>query len=413
MLELYYRYPRVLKRLRSGALGNEMDRIAAYFSEMGYKSSSVKIFFGHVWRFSCFAYSFCRNGRATIGEAVIERFLRTRPTPASCLGARTAIAHARRAAPERFSNRVRRKTPSREDRLLASYETYLLQVRGLHPKTCQGLLLTARRVLAWHRVHCRGQSLSQLNGEHVLALTQDFLSRCANDYTRSSTTSYVRTFLKYLRWADLNTQDLWRLVPRTPCWRLSHLPARVPWEDVRRTIDRIDVISAVGVRDRALLLLIATTGLRNRELRQLELSDIHWKAGEVLLRQTKTHRDRLVPLLPEVGIALAEYVLHARPKRQGPRVFLIHTPPVRPFRYASTISRIVRCRMRRGGCNVARGGAHLLRHSLATRLVSQARPINEVADLLGHRNIDSTAIYVKVALPQLASVALPFPGGAV
>jgi integrase/recombinase XerD len=86
---------------------------------------------------------------------------------------------------------------------------------------------------------------------------------------------------------------------------------------------------------------------------------------------------------------------------------------VGPFSSSSPISRIVRSRLERSGIELSRvAGAHLVRHSLATQLVRQQRPINEVADLLGHRSIDTTAIYVKVALPQLADVALPFPGGA-
>jgi integrase/recombinase XerD len=412
MLELYYRYPRVLRRLRSGALGREMDRIAAHFSEIGYKASSVKIFFGHIARFSCFAAKRTKHGTATISRDVVDRFLRTRPTPASRIGASTALCHAMTVASERFSRAPRRAPLTDDDRLICKYEAYLHQVRGLQPKTCEALLLAARRILTWIGQHHRGRPLSSLNGKHVLALVQDLLARCTADQTRSKITTYVRSFLTYLRWAGHHGEDLARFVPHTPCWRLAHLPPRAPWEDVKRAIDRIDVTTPVGVRDRAILLLIATTGLRSKELREIERSDIHWRAGEVLVRRTKTHRDRVVPLLQETGTALAEYVLHARPKLESPRVFLIHTPPVRPFRYASTIARIVRCRLSRGGLNVSRGGAHLLRHCLATRLVSKARPINEVADLLGHRNMDATAIYVKVALPQLATVALPFPGGA-
>jgi site-specific recombinase XerD len=216
-----------------------------------------------------------------------------------------------------------------------------------------------------------------------------------------------------LRWRDLNNQDLARFVPRTPCWRLAHLPPRLAWEDVRRVIDTIDVKTPAGVRDRALLLLLATTGLRNKELRSLELQDIHWRAAKVLVRRTKAKRDRVVPLLQEAGAALAEYVLHTRPKVAYQQVFLSCVPPVRAFRSSSSISRIVRSRLERNGIRLSgAAGAHLLRHSLATQLVSQQRPINEVADLLGHRSIDTTAIYVKVALPQLADVALPFPGGA-
>jgi len=164
--------------------------------------------------------------------------------------------------------------------------------------------------------------------------------------------------------------------------------------------------------DRAMLLLLATTGLRNRELRELELADIHWRAGEVLVRHAKGHRDRVVPLLAETGVALSKYVLHGRPKTQERTVFLSHQPPVRAFGCSGAVSRIVLVRLQRGGLAIQRGGAHLLRHSLASQMVAQRRPIKEVADLLGHRNIDATAVYIKVAVPQLAEVALAFPGSA-
>jgi site-specific recombinase XerD len=153
-----------------------------------------------------------------------------------------------------------------------------------------------------------------MTGKDVLALVQHLLSLSANHYTQTSTTSGVRTFMRFLQWSGLNNQDLARFVPRTPCWRLTHLPSRLAWEDVRRVIDAIDVTTPSGVRDRALLLALATTGLRNKELRSLELQDIHWRSGEVLL-----HRDRVVPLLQEAGAALSEYVLHARPRIRSRR----------------------------------------------------------------------------------------------
>ena len=219
-------------------------------------------------------------------------------------------------------------------------------------------------------------------------------------------------FLRYLRWSGLNNQDLARFVPHTPRYRLAHLPPRLAWADVRRAIDALDVTTSVGIRNRAILLLVATTGLRNKELRSLELHDIRWRSAEVIVRQTKSRRDRVVPLLQEAGEALADYVLHARPKSSSQRVFLQHLPPVRPIEGSSIISRIVRAALERADIVLPPVvGAHLIRHSLATQLVGQRRPINEIADLLGHRSIDTTAIYVKVALPQLADVALPFPGG--
>ena len=411
MLEFYFKYPGVLRRLRDGVLGKEMDRIAAHFFDLGYKPASAKIYIGRLGRFSEFACPYV--GTATIDQDVIDRFILSLQTTSPRVAATTAIEHARQVAPERFSTPYRHTTPDPNGPLLAAYLDHLRHVRGLEPKTCEGLLTAARRILAWLHDRLPDQPLAAMTGEHVLALMQHLLSLSANNYTRSSTTSYARTFLRFLQWSELNSQDLARFVPRTPCWRLAHLPPRLAWEDIQRAIDAIDVTTPSGMRDRALLLLLATTGLRNKELRLLELQDIHWRAAEVLVRRTKGKRDRVVPLLDEAGAALADYVLHARPKTASPQVFLSYAPPARPFKCPASISRIVRSWLERSGIELpGAAGAHLLRHSLATQLVRQRRPINEVADLLGHRSIDTTAIYVKVAVPQLTDVALPFPGGA-
>jgi integrase/recombinase XerD len=409
MLELYYKYPRVLRRLRSGGLGGELDRIAAYLFEHGYKRGSAKVYLSRLGRFSGHVW---RTTPATlIDQAVIDGFVAEYPTEMPRISARTAIELARRVAPERFS--IPSAEPDPHGPLLDTYLDHLRRVRGLEPKTCEGLVLAARRVLTWHDAHVPGQPLAVMTSEHVLSVVEHLLALSSNDHTRTSTTSHVRTFLRFLHWSELNGQDLARFVPHTPCYRSAHLPPWLAWEDVRRAIDAIDVTTPVDVRNRAILLLAATTGLRNKELRSLELQDIHWRKAEVLVRRTKAKRDRVVPLLQESGEALADYVLHARPKSDSPRVFLQHVPPVRPIDSSSVISRVVRSALERSGLELPRvAGAHLLRHSLATQLVRQRRPINEVADLLGHRSIDTTAIYVKVAVPQLADVALPFPGGA-
>ncbi|WP_437721804.1 site-specific integrase [Sorangium sp. So ce861] len=204
--------------------------------------------------------------------------------------------------------------------------------------------------------------------------------------------------------------DLARLVPRVPIWRLAKVPEHLAWTDVRAVIDSIDDTTAVGKRDRALLLILATTGLRSQEVRRLELRDIRWRTGELYIRRTKTRRERVVPLLEEAGRALATYILSGRPPGAHQTVFVCHVPPVRPIYFSSTVAAIVRRRLARCGLQAPRVGAHLLRHSIATWLVQQERPIKEVADLLGHHSIDTTAMYVKVAIPQLEGMALPFPG---
>jgi integrase/recombinase XerD len=410
MLDLYFKYRRVIARFRSGALGNEIDRIAADLSRLGYKRDSAKLYLAHIARFSAYAAECGCSKSTSISPQIVERYLETRPTMAARWGAHGAICFAARCFPERFTAEPPQDDPDRP--LVAAYLQHLRDVWGLQPKTCEGLVLAARRILDWQRQNLSGAPLSALMAKHVLDMTHDLLSRCRSDSARSSTTAYMRSFLRYLYWANLNDQDLAQFVPKTPCWRQAHLPPRLAWEDVQRAIDAIETTTPSGIRDRAIMLLLATTGLRARELRDLELGDIRWRTGELVLRHTKGHRDRVVPLLDETGAALAEYVLHARPLATERRVFLSYLPPVRAFRRSGTISRIVRVRLKRAGIPIQHGGAHLLRHSLATRLIEQQRPIKEVADLLGHRNIDTTSFYVKVAVPQLADVALPFPGGA-
>jgi site-specific recombinase XerD len=411
MLEHYFKYRRVIARFRRGALGNEIDHIAGDLSRAGYKRDSAKVYLARIARFSTYAIGCGCSKSRPIPREIVDRYLRSKPTIPARWAAQVALGHAARCFPERFA-----ATPSQNDLdpdgpLLAAYLQHLRVIRGLQLKTCEGLVLTARRMLAWQKMHLAGRPLSELTGKHVLAMTRDLLVRCRSDSARSSTTAYMRSFLRYLHWANLNAQELAQFVPRTPCWRQAHLPPRLAWQDVRGAIAAIETTTPSGMRDRAIMLLLATTGLRNRELRQLELGDIRWRTGELVLRHTKGHRDRVVPLLEEAGEALAEYVLQARPQTTDRRVFYSHVPPVRPLSNSGTVSRIVRTRLQRAGIPLQRGGAHLLRHSLATRLVEQRRPIKEVADLLGHQHIDTTSVYIKVAVSQLSDVALPFPGG--
>lgn len=411
MLKFYFSYRGVLKRLRNGALGAEMDRIAGDLFSLGYKRASAKLYLSRIARFSHFAAAHCGSG--PIGEAIVDSYLRSFTTDSPRIAAVSALQHARRVAPERFIASAPSVVDDPDAPLLSSFSDYLSKVRGLEPKSRDGVLLGARRFLYWLRHRHPGQDLEALTAQHVLAAVEHRLSLSATSGTRTAATSHIRAFLRFLHWAGHHEQDLAPVVPTTPHWRLAHLPPRLSWDDVRRAIDAIGAATPIDLRDRAVLLLLATTGIRNGELRALRLQDINWRSGEIFVRRTKGKRDRVAPLLEETGAALADYILGARPKANSPHLFLSFTPPVGPLKYAASVSKIVRKRLRHGGIELGRvAGAHLLRHSLATELVGRRRPINEVADLLGHRSINTTALYVKVAASQLAEVALPFPGDA-
>ncbi|MDA2924931.1 tyrosine-type recombinase/integrase [Acidobacteria bacterium AH-259-L09] len=217
-------------------------------------------------------------------------------------------------------------------------------------------------------------------------------------------------FLRYLRWEGILQVDLDRAVPKLPSWRLGSIPRHLPWKQVRELIDSVDTHKRGGLRDKAVLILMATLGLRRQEVCQLQLDHIDWRAAEILVAQTKARRERILPLPQEVGAALADYVIHGRPRLPVPQVFLSARAPVRSIA-PRTVGGIVGRHLLRAGIRAPNYGAHLLRHSLATCLVNQGVPIKQIADLLGHVSINTTAIYTKVDTVTLAAVALPFPGG--
>ncbi|MGA9058103.1 MAG: site-specific integrase [Terriglobia bacterium] len=413
MLNRYFKYPGVLRRMRLGPLRTEIDIVADDLERAGYTYLSAKRYLSLIASFSRYALkSGCVRVQA-VDHPLVEQYLgRPSLSCSTASTARSALGHVLRRL-GRHARPVHLSASERRDAvLLARFDTYLHDVRGLEAKSREELLRAARRTIVWYREARPYQPLSRFSAQDVLAYAFYATHRCTSHRTRSAAMSHLRNFLRYLHWSAICGENFSRYVPRVPIWTMAGIPEYLPWDDARRVIDSIDISDPVGKRDRALLTLVATTGMRNAELRRLELGDIRWREGEVQLRRTKNRRDRIVPLLTEAGRALSDYLLHGRPPTPERRIFLCHRPPVRPFRTSGTVSSIVRRRLARLGIRPVRAGTHLLRHSLATRMVQQERPVKEVADLLGHQHIDTTAVYVKVALPQLAMVALPFPGGA-
>jgi site-specific recombinase XerD len=294
---------------------------------------------------------------------------------------------------------------------LRNYAGHLCDVRGLALSSRTESLRHARRLLTWLENRHGDGFIDRLNGVDVLEFITEFAGAHPSRSWRNSLCSYTRVFLRYLRWRGIIHADLDRVVPKLRGWRLSNVPRHLAWEDVRKLIDSIDTRKPVGLRDRAVLLLIATTGMRNQEVRCLQLKDIVWRTAEIRLRKTKTRRERVLPLTGEAGSAIADYLLRGRPRIGAPEVFLRHFTPAGPITTTHGIGDIVKKHLRRSGIHASSRGAHLLRHSLATRMVNQSVPIKQIADMLGHTSIDTTAIYTKVDTVNLTAVALPFPGG--
>ncbi len=291
------------------------------------------------------------------------------PLPYSLVGFRAWMTHHRGAKPQ---------TIDRYERLIEK----MLPVLGSDPTTYDAALV--RQTLLQT---VKGLSLGHAK-TYVVAL---------------------RVFLRFLAAQGQSRSHLDRAVPTIPEWRLSSLPRYLETDDIERVIASCDLSKPWGIRDRAILLLLARLGLRAGDITAMRLQDLDWPAGTLRVFG-KGRREVCLPLPQDVGEALIEYLVKARPSVDIDRVFLCVNAPVRPFVSSSSISDIVRFALQRGGIqDPPSKGAHLLRHSAATAMLRSGASPDLIATVLRHQSSDTTAYYAKVDVELLRQIAQPWP----
>ena len=241
-----------------------------------------------------------------------------------------------------------------------------------------------------------------------------FVTRQAAQLKPSSCRSPVtatRAILRFLVHEGLVRKGIENAVPTVRQWKHAALPRHISAEEVEKVLSECEDGSSVGIRDRAILLLLARLGLRAQEVRLLRLDDLDWASGSMLIRAEKSLLQRVLPLPHDVGEAIAEYLKDHRPKSPSRFVFLVSVPPFRALRTSATISAMVSRRLKRAHISLCRFGAHTFRHTVATQMVRQGATFKEVADVLGHARLETTMIYAKLDAETLAGVALPWQGG--
>jgi site-specific recombinase XerD len=220
----------------------------------------------------------------------------------------------------------------------------------------------------------------------------------------------LRSLVKFFEFGRQCQPGLSLLWPKVPNWKRSASPDVLSGRECRALLGSTDVTRAAGRRDAAMLRLMMDLGLRCSEVAHLNLDDVHWRDGTIAIRQNKQRRDRSLPLVIPVGKAIAAYLNGGRPESKSRCLFLCHRIPVGAPINAGRVRGVVRRALVRIGRT--RGGPHLLRHTFATVIHNRGASLKEVADILGHQSPDTTAVYARVNVRQLAQVAMPWPGGA-
>jgi len=217
--------------------------------------------------------------------------------------------------------------------------------------------------------------------------------------------SVLRVFLRYLHREEILARDLSRTVPRGRVYRNAAIPRAIPWSDVERTVTSIDRRAPLGRRDYAILLLLATYGLRANEVASLKLEDIDWASARFTVADRKAGNTTVYPLADAVGDAIVTYLREGRPKCNDRHVFLTVRAPFRPLMYWD-VSQRAAWHLRRAGVRIPRAGSHTLRHSCVQRLVEADVPFKVIGDYIGHRTDVATQIYAKVAVHKLRPLAV-------
>jgi integrase/recombinase XerD len=295
------------------------------------------------------------------------------------------------------------------DEIISDYGRFLRSERGLAPATLLNYLPVVHGLLADRF----GHGIVQLD-KLLPADIHRFIVRRAQTTSRRTAqlaATALRSFLRYLRQRGRITTDLASAVPAVACWSLSGLPKFLPADQVKQVLATCDRTMPVGKRDYAILLLLARLGLRAGEVVALALDDVDWESGDILVRG-KGQRLARLPLPPDVGEALVDYLRDVRPVVETRRLFLRIRAPLRGFAGSVCIDCIVARALKRAGLAPPLKGAHLLRHSLATDLLRRGASLAEIGQLLRHSQPNTTQIYAKVDIEALRGIAIAWPAGA-
>jgi integrase/recombinase XerD len=223
----------------------------------------------------------------------------------------------------------------------------------------------------------------------------------------------MRSFLRYAQYRGEVAPELIAAVPAVATWTTTPpLPRAISPEHAQRAIDSCDLRTSLGLRDRAVLLLLARLGLRAHEIIALQLEDCDWDTGCLRVR-SKGGRECLLPMPTDVGEAIAAYLERGRPASTDRRLFLRSKAPIRGLMVSSdAIGSIVCYALRRAKVDAPHRGSHQFRHALAVRMFKRGASLAEIGEILRHRSPQSTSIYARVDIDSLRSLALPWPGGA-
>jgi site-specific recombinase XerD len=418
MIQNIFTRASVLAKLESGPLSPHLIDLVTALQQQRYATHTIQKYLHAADAFGRWLQT-QQIALSTINEEVIAHYVSTLERrkvrsyprgapPHEAVGLQHLLRLLRQqgvAAPHQV---MRPATPS--EQILADYEQYLEGVCGAAVRTRCKYLYFARRFL----IFAFNSGMPEWSALRAETITQFVQQETAprRGAGRKQPGSAFRIFLRYLVMRGLIPAGLEATIPGMRIWKHASLPEHLSDEEVTRVLTACADGTATGRRNYAILMLLARLGIRALEAARLRLDDIDWRSGCVVIRASKNHRERSLPLPEDVGQALLDYLRHGRPPTSCREIFLEHAAPFQPLQTASAITKVVKRLLQKADIKRGFSGAHLFRHTAASQMVCRGASFKEVADVLGHQSLQTTGIYAKLDLAALAQVALPWPGGA-
>ena len=295
------------------------------------------------------------------------------------------------------------------DEELRRYDDHMNHVRGLAAKSRTMVLRIVGRLLA-ERFDGNPVDIAAITPEHVRRFFAEQAALHSKPAGAGSVVSSLRGYFRYRASLGDLVHGLVGALSYPANWALSSLPKKLTDEEVAQLVGSLNNPCRAMRRACAIVRCALDLGLRSIEVAQLSLDDIDWHAGTITLRHTKGRRVDILPLPVATGEAIAKYLELERPKTSNRAIFVRNVAPRGTPIGADLIRITIRQAYARAGLPYTR--SHLLRHTMANRLLASGSSLKEVADVLRHRSLNTTMIYAKLDSRSLAAVALPWPGSA-
>lgn len=391
-----------------------MDEFTAYLAERGHTPKTICLYVRAVAHFGRWLEK-QRLDPATIAESTIQLFLNKHLKHCRCVPPGIRRVKECRAALRQFLSALRKTSliptpvppsPTPIGAEIARFEDYLRTTCGSAENT---VVYRTRYVKEFLETKFGEGPLKfgDLTPRDVTGFVCERY-RTYKPLSNKVVASSLRSYMRFLRLRGEISRDLSMAIPTVAAWKQAHLPKTLSDEQVHKFFSSFDCSKPTGRRDYAICLCLSELGLRASDVAQLRLEDIDWRTGTLRVANIKTQRSRLLPLPERLGRAIVDYLSNGRPESTDRHIFLLHVAPKGMGIGPRVVQNAVRIACTRAGFNVL-FSPHSFRHTLASSLYEKGATFKEIADILGHKEIDTVSIYTKVSMTGLSKVALPWP----